>query len=365
MLVEKGNIEHTEITTAFVIKEEAVVEKDQTKVLMPVVAQCAKIAKGSIIATYKSDEYINYEETLAQMDQEILNLMQDLPAVYSSEVDAIDTAIYNLVKQSMGENSYNKMQEYKQKINSNINKRANIIGELSPSGAEIKELIAKRNKYEASAKETNDNILAPITGLVVYNTDGLEDTLTIKDVTKLTYDNVKEKVNSNQQINNTKIKVVNNYEAYIIIKADKANKDYIEEGYQYRVRFIEQDRLELLATVEKVIENEENLEVILKFTNGIENIATLRKAEVEVIWDHSEGLMIPTEAIFEKDGTQFVSVILYSNREDIPVKVRIKNKSYAIVKNYTDEELAEKGLESAYKVTLYDRVVIDKNNGGK
>ena len=51
------------------------------------------------------------------------------------------------------------MQEYKQRINSYINKRAGIIGELSPDGAEIKKLIEDRNKYEAKAKKSNDNIL--------------------------------------------------------------------------------------------------------------------------------------------------------------------------------------------------------------
>ena len=365
VLVEKGNIEHTELTTAYIIKEEATVEKDQNKVLMPVVAQGSKIAKGSIIATYKSETYMDYEETLAQMDQEILTNMKDLPPVYSSEVDALDLTIYNLLKQSMEETSYNKMQEYKQKINTNINKRATIIGELSPAGADIRKLIEKRNNYEANAKKTNDNILAPITGLVVYNTDGLEEILKSKNITNITYDEVKKQVEDNAQINNTKIKVVNNYEAYIIIQADKSNKEYIAEGYDYRVRFIEQDGLEIIGTVESIKEKEDNIEVILKFTNGIENIATIRKAEVEIIWDHYEGLMIPKNAVFEKDGVSFVSVILYADRQNIPVKVRIENKTYAIIKNYNEEELEKLGLSSDYKVTLYDRIVIDEKNGGK
>ena len=46
------------------------------------------------------------------MDREILERMKDLPTVYSSEVDAIENTIYNLVKQSVGETSYNKMQEF-------------------------------------------------------------------------------------------------------------------------------------------------------------------------------------------------------------------------------------------------------------
>ena len=117
-LVSQGTLEHTEITTGYIIKKEKTVDKDQAKVLVPVVAEGSKVAKGNILATYKGDEYANYEENLRDMDKEILERMQDLPIVYSSEVDAIEDTIHALVKESIGETSYNKMQEYKQKINS-------------------------------------------------------------------------------------------------------------------------------------------------------------------------------------------------------------------------------------------------------
>ena len=66
----------------------------------------------------------------------------------------LDGRIYALIKESVNETSYSKMQEYKQRINSYINKRAGIIGELSPDGAEIKELIeancAKNRAYNGN-----------------------------------------------------------------------------------------------------------------------------------------------------------------------------------------------------------------------
>ena len=195
-LVTQGVLEHTEITSGYIIKNEKTVERDQAKVLVPIVAESAKIAKGDVLATYKGDEYANYEENLAEMDKEILERMQDLPVVYSSEVDAIEDTIYNLVKDSIGEVSYNKMQEYKQKINTNISKRANIIGGLSPAGAEIKQLIKKRNEYEQEAKKSNDNILAPMTGIVSYTVDGLENDLLYSKATKITFNNIKEVVNT-------------------------------------------------------------------------------------------------------------------------------------------------------------------------
>ena len=360
-LVQSGTLEYTEIATGYIVKKEQTIEKDQSKVLVPVISEGARIAKNEIIATYKGEEYENYEETLSEMDREILERMQDLPTVYSSEVDAIETNIYSLVKASIGETSYNKMQEYKQKINSYINKRANIIGELSPEGAEIKKLIEERNEYESEAKKSNDNILAPMAGIVCYSIDGLEDKLVFKDIESLDYTSIKKVIDEEKQVDNTKIKVVNNYEAYIVMKVSLENEKYISEGYDYRLRFIELDNYEFLASLEKVNLTEDGIEVYFKVTNGIENIVNLREAEIEIVWDYSSGLIVPSVVLnkYDEKDAYYITVIKYSSYQNIPVSVKIENESYVVVKNYTDEELQELGIECEYELKLYDRIVVE------
>lgn len=360
-LVSQGTLEHTEITTGYIVKKEQTVDKDQTKVLVPVVAEGSKISKGDIIATYKGEEYANYEDALAEMDKEILELMQDLPIVYSSEVDAIEDTIYLLVKESVGETSYNKMQEYKQKINTNISKRANIIGELSPTGAQIKKLIEKRNDYETSAKKSNDNILSPMTGVVSYVTDGLEDDLVYSNINNLEYNKIKEIVKTKKETDNTEIKIVNNYESYIVLKADLENLEYIETGYDYRLKLIEQDNFELLGSLEKMNKTEDGVEVYFKVTNGIEHIVDLREAEFEIVWGYAEGLIVPSEAInkYKDKEVYYISVMDYNSYQNIPVKLKLKNDNYAVVANYTNEELEELSIKSPYNLQLYDRLIIN------
>ena len=295
------------------------------------------------------------------MDKEILERMQDLPTVYSSEVNAIETNIYSLVKASVEETSYNKMQEYKQKINSYINKRANIIGELSPDGAEIKKLIEERNEYEAEAKKSNDNILAPIPGIVCYTADGLEDKLTFTDVESLDYTTIKKTIDEQKHIDNTKIKVVNNYEAYIVMKVSLDNEQYIAEGYNYRLRLIEQDNYEFLARLDKINKTNDGVEVYFKVTNGIENIVDLREVEIEVVWDYSTGLIVPSASLNKYDNTDtyYITAIKYSEYSNIPIDVQIENENYVVVKNYTQEELQKLGIECEYELKLYDRIIIE------
>lgn len=363
-LVQKGTLEHTEITTGYIVKKEQTIVKDQTKVLVPVVSEGSRISKGDIIATYKGDEYKNYEDTLERMDREILERMQELPAVYSSEVDAIENTIYSLIKECVGETSYNRMQEYKQKVNSNINKRANIIGSLSPDGAEIKQLIKERNDYESEAKKSNDNILAPMPGIVSYVVDGLEDKLKYSQIDDLDYNSIKNVIDNEMAIDNTKVKVVNNYEAYIVLKAGLENAQYIEEGYNYRLRLIEQDNYEFLGKLERVKKTEDGIETYFKVTNGIENIVGLREVDIEVVWDYATGLIVPEKALNDYDDKQakYVTAIKQAEYYNIPVYISGKNGQFVVIENYTDEQLQDIGLTSEYDLKLYDRILIGYKN---
>lgn len=362
-LVQTGSLEHTEITTGYIIKEEKVILKDQTKVLVPVISEGARVSKNDIIATYKGEEYKNYEEQLAVLDKEILERMKELPTVYSSEVSAIEDTIYNLVKESVGETTYSKMQEYKQKINSNINKRANIIGSLSPAGAEIKKLIQNRNEYEAQGKKSNDNILAPMPGIVCYTVDGLEEMLDCNNINNLDYTKIRTVINNDKSVDNTKIKVINNYKAYIVMKVSLDNMQYIAEGYNYRLRLIEQDNYEILAKLDKVNKVEDSIEIYFKITNGIENIINLREVEIEVVWDYANGLIVPTQSIntYDNIDAYYVTVIRGAEYHAIPVTIDVKNETYTVVKNYTNQQLEELGIERKYDLKLYDRVILSNN----
>ncbi len=367
MLLETGTIEKSGLYTAYVVKNEEVIKQDVSKVMVPVTAEGSKVPKGGIVATYRGEEYSNYEETLAKMDKEILELMQDLPPIYSSEIDAIDKTIYSLIKESINETSYSKMQEYKQRINSYINKRAGIIGELSPDGAEIKELIEKRNKYEAKAKKSNDNILAPITGLVSYKTDGLEEKLSLDRIDNLSYSVIETYVDEDIKSNTTEIKVVNNYEAYIVAKVGLELKEYIKKGYNYDLRLVENNNEIIEAELSKVEEREDCYELYFKVTNGIENIIDLRKIEIEIVWWKRTGLVVRNELLNKYDGkdVNYIYAVKYSEVVEIPVKIIRQNDKYSIIDNYTKEELEDLEIETKYKIKLHDRIILKANKNKK
>lgn len=317
-----------------------------------------KHKKVGIIATYKGKEYENYEETLSKMDNQILEAMKNLPTVYSSEIDTLDSSIYSIVKSIDDETSTAKMQEYKQKINSIINKRAIIVGNLSPAGASVRKLIDERNEYEAKAKKSNDNIVAQMTGIVSYSTDGLEDKLKASDIEKISYDQITNMVQSNKKSVNKNIKIVDNYEAYIVTRVDKSNKQYINKNSTYSLRLIEDSNYELQAELIKYDENEENIDIYFKITNGIEELVNLRNVELEIVWWEKEGFIAPNKAIFKIGDVDYINVIKYSDVVSIPIKVLKQNDTYSVIRNFETEELQQLGITLEYEIKLHDRVTI-------
>lgn len=361
-IVQNGSIENTELSVAYVIKNETVIPKDTSKIIIPVVADGYRVSKGDIIATYKGTDYENYLQKIEQIDKEILNLMKDLPVVYSSEIENIENEINSLIKESNNENSYIKMQEYKTNINDLINKRAELIGSLSPDGAAVKDLIEQRNTYVESGKKSNDNIIASAAGIVSYKVDSLEDELDMKNIDELNINNVENSLKS-IKIDNTKLKIVNNYEAYIITNISKKNAKYIEKNKSYDIKIIENNNYSVLGFLYKVNENADGYELVFKITNGIEYLVNEREIELEIVWWNNIGLFITNDAIYtynNMDNVHYVKVIKYGEYVDIPVKVTKQNEKYSIVQNYTTNELKDLGLKKGNTLKIYDRLVVPK-----
>lgn len=150
--VVNGTVEKTSDTYVYLLKKEEVIEIDETAVTIPVVDQDKRASKDEVVAVYKNAGYETYETEIASLDKEIQTMVKDLPTVYSSDVTSIDNQISELTKTAQKETSYVKMQEYKNQVNDLLEKKINILGELSPTGSKIRELISKRNELKDLSK---------------------------------------------------------------------------------------------------------------------------------------------------------------------------------------------------------------------
>lgn len=357
-LVETGTLENSDLAEAYVIKGETIIKRNVEKSLVPVVAEGKRVSKNGIIATYKSKEYDEYLATLEEMDNEILELMQDLPVVYSGEIESMENQIRGELKKAVGVTSYVEMQDYVNKINTLINKRASVVGELTPKGAAITKLINERNEFEKTIKSSSDNVIATIPGIVSYKTDGLEEALTPDKINSLTFDYVKDIMTSRNVGSN--IKIIDNYSCYIIARVTDVNKEYIKADKTYKLRVIGDTENELSGKLISYTVNNETGVVDLTFEilNKIENIASLRDIEIEIVWWTTSGMYVPNEAIYTKDNVNFVKIIKYGKYTEVPIIILKQNENNSIVDNYEVETLKELGIEREYTLKLYDNIIV-------
>ena len=367
--VVNGYVEKSSDTQGYLIKEEKVASSSSSDVAIPVIDQGKKAAKNEIIAIYKDESYTKYLQEIENMDKEIQTLIKDLPSTYSSDIKDIDNQISETSKEALKTTSYIKMQEYKNKLDELSYKKVLILGTLSPEGSKIRELITQREDYEEKSKTSSNNIKAPMTGVVTYKIDGLEDSSSISSVYNYSADdieNIMKKYSTNDQ-NKFGIKIVNNYEAYIIIKEEKGkNDEYIVKDKDYTIRINEISDKKITGTLTKIIDSDNYYYCIFKVENGIEDIVDARALSLNIVWKRVSGIAVPKHYIKENKEKNYSYVTMLHAGEyiDIPVDIIIESDNVCIIDNMSKEDIEKLGIESKTSIELYDQIIYKPEKEG-
>ena len=361
--VINGYVEKVSDSTGILVKDELIVNVDNTKSLINVVEQYTRVSKNGIIATYKDESYNNYMQKVNDLDKTLETLVKDLPSTYSTEVASINQQISTLAKETKNTNSLLKIQEYKNKLDELSYKKVSLLGEYSPSGSKIRELIEEREELEESIISSSNNVIAPISGAVTYKIDKLEDVVDVDKILKYSendIDNFFAKY-TNNSVSEYGIKIVDNYNAYFILRTLCSESDvYIKEGKNYTIKTTEQDEYEFTGNLVKNMKSGDYNYSIFNVENGIENIIDYRTIGLEVVWNKTEGLAVLNTGLNESlDGRyKFVTLVYGGQYIDIPVKVINSDENISIVENYTNEELTQLGLTKNATLSRYDIIVV-------
>ena len=368
--VVNGYAEKTTNTSAYIIKKESVIDLSKSSVAVPLVEQDKRIEKDGIIAIYNNNGYQEYLERINKIDKQIEVLIKDLPSTYSTELDNINNDITKLIDNSKNTTSYIKMQEYKTKMDELANKKITLIGNLSPSGSKVQELITERKNVEKQYKSSSFAIKSTMSGCLSYKLDGLENKVNINDILNYKKENFENIISSyNEPVSNSfGIKVVDNFKAYLFIKTNsKQNEEYIKEGTTYNIRIVNKSADVLKGTLVKTVKDNDNVYCVFEVTNNLENLIDLRQIDVEVIWKSVSGITIPNSAIRKDDekNIEYVTAIYKGTYIDIPIKIIMRTDTVSIIGEYTSDELEKLDFnvnKEKKSVALYDILMIDQEN---
>lgn len=356
-----------ETVLGYIAREETVVKGANYKNgMVKIKDEGAKVAKDDSIFRYYSVGEEELKSKIAKLDVEMQQIMQNEEGAFSSDIKLLENQVEKELNAVYEINSIQKIQEHTKNINSYIAKKAKISGELSPSGSYLKQLLAQRQEYENQLIANSEYIKAPVSGIVSYRVDGLEDVLKVEDFSKFNKEflhNLDLKTGQTVALSEEMGKIINNYQCYIIFnsKSNEAKKSKVGDTIKIRL----QNSNVINATIENIINEEDKTKTItIKITKNIEDLISYRKISFDIIWWSEEGYKIPTEAIKEEDGKSYIIRNRNGYYDKMLIKILKQNDEYCIVEQYSAEELKELGFTNTQiynmkNIALYDEILLN------
>lgn len=365
-LVENGEVIQEETVDGYIIREETVLQGENYKNgILQIKTEGQRVSNGSPIFRYYSESEEEIKEELAQIDSQIQNIMDSNTSVVSSDKKLLETQIKQQIDELYKNNNLQKNKEYKQEIDANMTKKARAIGELSPEGSEIRTLINKRDEVENKLKSNSEYIQAPLSGIVSYRIDGLEDVLKTDDFSYLNknfLENLDLKTGQIIGTSEEKGKIINNFVCYIAANLNSEQAKNARMGD--KVKLILSNLEEITATISYInVEEDDSRTIVFQITNQIEELIKYRKISLDIVWWSYEGWKVPNSSILTEDGKTYVVRNRAGYLDKILVKILRQNEKYSILARYSTEELKEMGYTSSEinnmpKISLYDEILI-------
>lgn len=368
--IEEGKIYLEETDIGYVIRDEKVVKGQNYKNGMEQLkSEGEKAAKGESIFRYYSVNEENLKSKIEELDSKIQDVMKNDTSIFSSDMKLYENQIDEKVEEISKITDVIKLSEYKKEIDSLVSKKAKIAGESSPQGSYLKQLIQERKGYETQLNSGAEYVNAPISGIVSYKVDGLEETLTPDNFETLNKEYLEKldlKTGKIVATNEECGKVIDNFSCYIATVSSSNEAKEAQVGKKVKVRL--SNNVEISAEITNLIkeDNDQEVVIILKLDKQIDELINYRKISFDLIWWNDSGLKVPNQAIVEVDGLNYVVRNRAGYLSKMLVKVTRRSDKYAIVEPYDPDELKDMGFSNDEimeykKVSLYDEILLKPN----
>lgn len=365
-IIRYDKVSMEEQAVGYLIREETIVKGNSySNGIIQIKSEGEKTAVGESIYRYYSGVEDEITKKISEIDKKINEALENQTDLFSSDIKSLDKQIEQKIDGLSSFTDTAKLREYKNDINTYLNKKSKIAGENSKSGSYIKELYQQKSSYEAQLNGSSEFVKAPKAGIVSYRVDGLENILTPTDFTKINkslLDSFNIKTGQIIATSNEEGKVINNFECYIatIMNTDNAHSSEVDQ--KVKIRLSTRDEVDA-KIVYKADEDNNEVLLIFKITKRVEDLTSYRKISFDVIWWSDTGLKVPNSAIIEDDnGNSYIIKNRAGYLDKIMVKKLRATKNYTIVKNYETQELRDMGYDDEQirkmkNVATFDEII--------
>lgn len=307
--IEEGKLYQEETDIGYVIRNEKVVKGQNYKNgMMPIKSEGERAAKNENIFRYYSSNEENLKKKIEDLDNKIQEVMLNDTSLFTSDMKLLENQIDEKVEDINKIQDSTKLAEYKKQINSYVTKKAQIAGDLSPKGSYLNQLIEERKGYESQLNAGAEYVKAPMSGIVSYKVDGLEETLTPENFSSLSkeyLESLELKTGKLVATSQESGKVIDNFCCYIVTISSSEEAKKAEVGQKIKIRL--SNNIEIPAEITNIIkENDTEVAMILKIEKQIQELINYRKISFDLIWWDDSGLKVPNQAIVKEDNLNYV-----------------------------------------------------------
>ena len=365
--VEEGKLYKEETDIGYIIRNEKVVRGNNYKNGMEqIIAEGEKAAVNENIFRYYSTNEESLKSKIADLDVKIQEAMaQENESLFTSDMKLLENQIDDKLKNISQLTDTSKLEEDKKEIDDLVTKKAKTAGESSPQGSYLRQLIDERKGYENELNSGAEYVKAPMSGIVSYRVDGLEETLTPDNFSSLSKEYLESLNLSTGKIVATSEeagKIIDNFSCYIATITSSEEAKQAEIGDDVEVRL--SNNAEVPAEITNIIkEDDGDIIIILQVKKQIEELINYRKITFDLIWWDASGLKVPNDAIVKENDLNYVVRNRAGYLSKILIKVKRQGDNYSIIESYNTEELRELGftdeeIANYKKISIYDEILL-------
>lgn len=344
VVIEKGLIEKNDTVVGYIIRDENVLKGENYKNgIVQIKNEGEKVSKGSQVFRYYTNDEEEILQKIEELDIQYQKALDGEKTIFTNDIKILNRQISELIEKISSTNDLSEVVEYKKQLNKTMTKKAKIIGELSPSGSYISEILAEKEKYEKKLISNSEYVKSKKSGIVSYKIDGYEDYFSTKDFSKITEEQLENiSIKTGQLVGTSSEcgKIVDNFKCYIatIVDSDEARNAKVNDFVKIRLA----NTQEIAAQIKSINEASKDSKIIVfEIKKDVEYLINYRKVSIDIIWWSASGLKVPEASIIRENEISYVIRNRAGYTDKIPVKILKENGKFSLVDNYTTEELKE------------------------
>ncbi len=337
--IQYGSIDEPKTVKGIIVRDETVYKSTANGAVVYDVSDKEKVKNGARICSIRNEETVkSLESDLNDINKKIFTMQEnrddlslfyeDVKKINSQIKDIVNDTVYNFSTFNIGV-----VNDFKSSVQKKIEERNQLL--LSENRGSLTGLIEKKQEQENAISKNILTLSAQTGGIVSYYTDGLEETININSLDKITKEQttmeaesveIKNYVSANDKV----FKIVNSNDWYIAAYIPNSYIDGWKVNDLVNV-YTENDKTDgnISALVYKMDSYEDESYVVLKVTKDILNYIDKRSINFEI--SRSEvGFKIPIDAIVSKTILKIPKEYV---RNDYVIKVSDDVKDNILIEN--------------------------------